>query len=78
MNGPPASGLRDCEQYGRLTSKDVSFNDKEEAEEVEEVFSAAVQCLGPEDRQLEPIVNMLPMLKRVILTSCWNFSLNAS
>ena len=56
---------RDCEQYGRLTSKEVSFNSEEEAAEVEEVFQAAIQCLGAEDRQLEPIVNLLPMLKRV-------------
>lgn len=57
---------RDCEQHARMTARGVSFNSDEEAAEVEEVFSAAVQCLAEEDRQLSPITSLLPMLKRGI------------
>ena len=56
---------RECEQYGMASSKLLEFNTPEEAEEVEEIFNNAIQCLSEEDRALGPVTRMLPMLKKV-------------
>lgn len=47
------------------SSKLLEFNTPEEAEEVEEIFNNAIQCLSEEDRALGPVTRMLPMLKKV-------------
>jgi hypothetical protein len=60
-----AQMCRECEQYGMASSKLLEFNTPEEAEEVEEIFNNAIQCLSEEDRALGPVTRMLPMLKKV-------------
>ena len=64
---------RECEQYGMASSKLLEFNTPEEAEEVEEIFNNAIQCLSEEDRALGPVTRMLPMLKKVGKGSHWEF-----
>lgn len=58
---------RDCERYGlSLMNQGIDFTTKEEKEQIEEVFNAALGVLGEEDRNLDAVGHILPLLKRGI------------
>ena len=42
---------RECEEYAKQCKK-INFNDEEEAEAVEEVYTNALKCLDEEDRKV--------------------------
>ena len=54
---------RDCETYAKQMSK-LDFNTDDEKRLVEEIFKNAIESLNEEDRQIPPIQNILPLLKR--------------
>ncbi|KAJ5232463.1 rRNA-processing arch domain-containing protein [Penicillium chermesinum] len=56
---------RECEA-GALQMKKLSFNDDSEKEMVSKVFDSAMEMLSPEDRNLQQVVNLLPLLRRGI------------
>lgn len=56
---------RECES-GALQLKNLSFNDDSEKEMVSKVFDSAIEMLSPEDRELNQITNILPLLRRGI------------
>jgi len=49
-----------------MKGKDLNFNTQEEEECVETIFSQAMECLKEEDRSLNFIETLLPLLKRGI------------
>ena len=49
-----------------MKGKDLNFNTKEEEECVETIFEQAIACLKEEDRSLNFIETLLPLLKRGI------------
>ena len=49
-----------------MKGKDLNFNSQEEEECVDTIFSQAMQCLKEEDRSLNFIETLLPLLKRGI------------
>ena len=49
-----------------MKGKDLNFNSQEEEECVETIFSQAMECLKEEDRSLNFIETLLPLLKRGI------------
>ena len=53
---------RECEEYAKQCKK-IHFNDEEEAEAVEEVYTNALKCLDEEDRKLPAVQGILPLLK---------------
>ena len=53
---------RECEEYAKFVSK-LSFNTPEEAEQVREVYNAALLNLSEEDRQLTAVQAILPLLE---------------
>ena len=53
---------RECEEYAKQCKK-INFNDEEEAEAVEEVYTNALKCLDEEDRKLPAVQGILPLLK---------------
>jgi len=53
---------RECEEYAKQCKK-IHFNDEEEAEAVEEVYTNALNCLDEEDRKLPAVQGILPLLK---------------
>ncbi|KAJ5281547.1 Helicase C-terminal [Penicillium angulare] len=54
---------RECEA-GALQLKKLAFNDDSEKEMVSKVFNSAIEMLSPEDRGLEQIQNILPLLRK--------------
>ena len=54
---------KECELYALYMSK-MDFNDDEEKGLIETVFNNAIEALGEEDRQLDAVTNLLPLLKR--------------
>ena len=59
------SPLRQCEESALKISK-LDFTDDEEKEQIEDVFRQALMCLSEEDRGLQAIDHMLPLLKKGI------------
>lgn len=58
---------RECENNALfMKGKDLNFNTQEEEECVETIFSQAMECLKEEDRSLNFIETLLPLLKRGI------------
>ena len=58
---------RECENNALfMRSKDLNFNTKEEEECVETIFNQAMECLKEEDRSLNFVVTLLPLLMRGI------------
>ena len=58
---------RECEQSALfMRSKDLNFNTDEEQESVELIFNQALDILKEEDRGLNFIETLLPLLKRGI------------
>ena len=58
---------RECENNALfMKGKDLNFNSQEEEECVETIFSQAMECLKEEDRSLNFIETLLPLLKRGI------------
>lgn len=58
---------RECENSALfMKGKDLNFNTKEEADSVEIIFQQAMECLKEEDRTLNFIETLLPLLKRGI------------
>ena len=49
-----------------MRTKDLNFNTDEEQESVELIFGQALDILKEEDRELDFIESMLPLLKRGI------------
>eukprot|EP01063_Lacrimia_lanifica_P040429 TRINITY_DN9150_c0_g1_i1.p1 TRINITY_DN9150_c0_g1~~TRINITY_DN9150_c0_g1_i1.p1 ORF type:complete len:974 (+),score=478.42 TRINITY_DN9150_c0_g1_i1:63-2984(+) len=54
---------KECELYALYMSK-MDFNDEQEKEWVETIFNNAVESLAEDDRNLEAVTNLLPLLKR--------------
>eukprot|EP01064_Diplonema_japonicum_P034227 TRINITY_DN7029_c0_g1_i1.p1 TRINITY_DN7029_c0_g1~~TRINITY_DN7029_c0_g1_i1.p1 ORF type:complete len:945 (+),score=261.24 TRINITY_DN7029_c0_g1_i1:45-2879(+) len=54
---------KECELYALYMSK-MDFNDDDEKSLVETIFNNAMEALGEEDRQLQAVTNLLPLLKR--------------
>lgn len=54
---------RECEN-GAISMKKLSFNDDSEKEMVQKVFDNAMEMLSAEDRELQQIKNILPLLRR--------------
>jgi ATP-dependent RNA helicase DOB1 len=64
-----ATPCSECEHFaGVLSSEDkaLNFNTEEEAQNVTEIYTNALQCLSAEDQELSFIQSMLPMLRRGI------------
>lgn len=58
---------RECEQSALfMRNKELNFNSSEEEESVALIFKQAMQCLKEEDRELQFIDSLLPLLKRGI------------
>ena len=55
-------GRGECEEYGKFVSK-LDFNTPEGAEQVREVYNAALLNLSEEDRQLTAVQAILPLLE---------------
>ena len=53
---------RECEEYARSVAK-LNFNTPEEAEQIREVYNAALLNLSEEDRQLTAVQAILPLLE---------------
>ena len=53
---------RECEEYAKYVAK-LNFNTPEEAEQVREVYNAALLNLSEEDRQLTAVQAILPLLE---------------
>ena len=53
---------RECEEYARSVAK-LNFNSTEEAEQVREVYNAAMLNLSEEDRELTAVQAILPLLE---------------
>ena len=53
---------RECEEYAKYVAK-LNFNTPEEAEQVREVYNAALLNLSEEDRQLAAVQAILPLLE---------------
>ena len=56
---------RQCEESALKISK-LDFTTDDDKEEIEQVFSNAIDCLNEEDRNLQAIEHMLPLLKKGI------------
>lgn len=56
---------RECEA-GALQMSKLTFNDDSEKNMVTKVFESAIEMLSPEDRQLQQITNILPLLQQGI------------
>eukprot|EP01135_Chromosphaera_perkinsii_P004186 Nk52_evm5s271 gene=Nk52_evmTU5s271 len=56
---------KECEAYALQLSK-LDFNENEEKEQIQEVFTQAISTLSDEDKQLPQINHILPLLKRGI------------
>jgi ATP-dependent RNA helicase DOB1 len=56
---------RECEA-GALQMSRLTFNDDSEKSMVTKVFESAIEMLSPEDRQLQQITNILPLLQQGI------------
>ncbi|KAL0478195.1 ATP-dependent RNA helicase, partial [Acrasis kona] len=54
---------KDCEAHALQCSK-MDLNDEQEQELVHEVFTNAIEQLGPDDRKLPQVEHMLPLLKK--------------
>ena len=58
---------RECEQSALfMRNKELNFNSPEEEESVALIFKQAMECLKEEDRELQFIDSLLPLLKRGI------------
>lgn len=64
-HSPCCLPLRQCEESALKISK-LDFTDDEEKEQIEDVFRQALMCLSEEDRGLQAIDHMLPLLKKGI------------
>ena len=63
----PACNGRECEQSALfMRNKELNFNSPEEEESVALIFKQAMECLKEEDRELQFIDSLLPLLKRGI------------
>ncbi|KIY70037.1 antiviral helicase [Cylindrobasidium torrendii FP15055 ss-10] len=56
---------RDCEAHALSLTK-YEFNNQDEQNQVQEIFTNAIGALSEEDRQLPQITNLLPLLRRGI------------
>lgn len=56
---------RECESHALKLSK-LDFNNKEEVDMVDKIFTNAMNSLSEEDRKLPQITNLLPLLRRGI------------
>eukprot|EP01061_Rhynchopus_euleeides_P004465 TRINITY_DN13718_c0_g2_i1.p1 TRINITY_DN13718_c0_g2~~TRINITY_DN13718_c0_g2_i1.p1 ORF type:complete len:953 (+),score=506.48 TRINITY_DN13718_c0_g2_i1:153-3011(+) len=54
---------KECELYALFMSK-MDFNDDEEKKWVDRIFSNAIEALSEEDRTLDAVTNILPLLRR--------------
>lgn len=58
---------RECEQSALfMRNKELNFNSPEEEDSVALIFKQAMECLKEEDRELQFIDSLLPLLKRGI------------
>ncbi|KAI1984260.1 ATP-dependent RNA helicase mtr4 [Ophidiomyces ophidiicola] len=56
---------RECENHA-LALKNLAFNDNSEKDMVSKVFNSAIEMLSDEDKKLEQVTNILPLLRRGI------------
>ena len=59
-----ANECRECEAYAsHVVGASLDFNSEEEKEQVQLVFDNAVRCLSEEDRGLQAIQHILPIMR---------------